>query len=122
LARSGPESFSAPTAIAFAAIWKAAGPDAQAFSVSTIGLPSRPVSRSATWPRIISWPASAPSAALAKQTKSTSSGVAPASSSAPATASPASERTLDRGNLPNGVMNAPVTNTSEMSLLPSTDG
>src|SRR5215217_4367796 len=114
-------SFSAPTASATStdpeatadtARWKAVDADAQAFSTLTKGTPSRPVWRSAAWPRIISWPVRMPATAFEKNTISTSPAVSPASASASATAPSASERTVLSGNLPNRVIAAPTMSTS----------
>ena len=84
----------APEATAMWARKKALDAEAQAFSTLTIGTPSSPVCRRATWPRIISWPVRIPATALEKKAISMSPGVAWASRSASASASSARERTL----------------------------
>ena len=124
-------SFSEPTAratstepepTAMHARWNAVDAEAHAFSTLTMGMPSRPVWRSATCPRIISWPWSTPAVALEKNTICTASGPIPASRSASPTASSASDRMVESGNFPNCVIAAPAMRASGMGRAPRVTG
>ncbi len=128
-ALSGCVIFSAPTAkatstvpepTAMQASENALDAEAQAFSTLTMGIPSRPVWRSATWPLIISWPVRTPATALAKNAIPMSSGRALASASASRVASSASDRMVLPWNLPKRVIAAPATETSRITA-PSPD-
>ena len=77
--------------------------------------------RSATCPRIISWPVINPEIALEKKTASISFGPMPASLSASPTASSASERTPRSEYLPKRVIPTPATVTRsllDIAILP----
>ena len=122
-ALSGCVSFSAPTAratstapepTAMQASENALEAEAQAFSTLTMGIPSSPVWRRATCPRIISWPVRMPAVALAKNAIPMSSGRVSASASASRVASSASDRIVLSTNLPNRVIAAPATTTSRI--------
>ena len=76
-----------PEATYIQATWKAVEELAQAFSVLMIGMPPMPMSRRATWPRIISWPVIRPAVALPTTATSSFFLSTPAESRAPLTAS-----------------------------------
>jgi hypothetical protein len=114
--RSGEYTFSAPTASATScaplvtastAPWSAVEPPAQAFSTLMIGTPSIPIGRSATWPRMQSWPPFMPQPLLANQTPSRRRASSAASASAPATASAARLLMPRSGSRPNRSMPTP---------------
>src|SRR5581483_7651354 len=86
---------------------KADEPLAQAFSTLKTGLPSRPVPRSAVWPRMASWPVVIPATELEKKMTSMSSAVRPASFRAAPAASSASERRGRSRKRPNGAIPTP---------------
>ncbi len=108
----------APDPTAMQARWNAVDADAQAFSTLTMGMPSRPVWRSATCPRIISWPWRMPAVAFEKKAICTASGPIPASRSASPTASSARERIVQSGNFPKRVIAAPAIRTSATASPP----
>jgi hypothetical protein len=123
---SGWVIFSAPMASATSACpeatdsqarWAALDAEAQAFSTLMMGLPSRPLSRSATCPVIISCPVKSPAAALPKNTVSTSAAPIRASPSASWSASCTRLRMLASGYLPNRVMPVPPIITSRIVCL-----
>ena len=98
-----------PAATPCQARWNALDAEAHAFSTLKTGTRRMPTSRSATCPRIISWPASSPAMALPKYATWTRSSGSPASVAASRTAAPARSLSVWSGRLPNGVMPTPAT-------------